>query len=360
VLFTCLHASVAGSSRSLATLLAHLPADYRRVVAAPRGAFTAFVSERQLAEEFVTIRSPGRIRTLTRVAASLSLGKWIIVHGRSIAAVHANGLADFGIVWPGAWLAGVPVVVWSHKPGAVAPRTRRSALVGRWLVRRLRWVAASVVALETLVDGGFTERERIEIIENPIDPADVVAPRVCADGVTVGFLGDASWRKGFQFLPDIVTRVGQEQVRWLIFARPRANGELAEAWRAVDTMPNVHVVGRELDVRAAYSQCDIVICPSLNESFCRVAAEAMTNGIAVVASDLPALKDLVGDGRAGLLFPIGDVNAAADAVRLLVCDPALRERLGRSGRESASHYDPRVTAARFAEVYATASHGAFE
>ena len=359
VVFTCLHASVAGSSRSLATVLAHLPPQYRRVIAAPRGPVTAFLRERRLAEGFVTIPSPGRFRSLTRVAAATSLARWILVHRRSITVVHANGLADLGVVWPGAWLARIPVVVWSHKPGSIAPRTRRGAVIGRRFVRRLRWVAASAVARDTLIEGRLADRDEIQIIENPIDAADVVGPRASENGVTVGFLGDASRRKGFQFLPDIVAGAGHEGVRWLIFAKPRRSGELAEAWQALGSMPNVEVVGRQIDVRAAYSRCDIVICPSVNESFCRVAAEAMANGIAVVGTDLPALRNLVGNGTAGLLFPAGDVEAAAEAVRLLVRNPALRDRLGRRGRESASEYDPVVVAARFADVYAAADQDAF-
>jgi len=58
--------------------------------------------------------------------------------------------------------------------------------------------------------------------------------------------------------------------------------------------PTARVVrGRTLDVSQAYGRADIVLCPSREESFGRIAAEAMMNSIPVVASDIPAYRELV-------------------------------------------------------------------
>ena len=66
------------------------------------------------------------------------------------------------------------------------------------------------------------------------------------------------------------------------------------------------------------------MCPSVLESFCRVAAEAMLNGIPVVGSDLAPIRALLGDDEAGLLFPVGDTHRAAEAIARLVADGGLR------------------------------------
>ena len=73
-----------------------------------------------------------------------------------------------------------------------------------------------------------------------------------------------------------------------------------------------------------YARCDVVVCPSVLDSFCRVAAEAMLNGIPVAGSDLPPIRALLGDDEAGLLFPVGDTEAAAEAIARLVGDERLR------------------------------------
>jgi len=47
------------------------------------------------------------------------------------------------------------------------------------------------------------------------------------------------------------------------------------------------------------------------------------------------VPDVVADGTDGYLFPVGDVNAAADHLARLAADPELRRRMGEQGRERA-------------------------
>ena len=60
--------------------------------------------------------------------------------------------------------------------------------------------------------------------------------------------------------------------------------------------------------------------------------EAMAAGLPVVAGDLPAVRELVEDGRTGLLVDGSDPEAVAAALGGLSRDPALRRRLGEGGR----------------------------
>lgn len=61
--------------------------------------------------------------------------------------------------------------------------------------------------------------------------------------------------------------------------------------------------------------------------------EAMALGLPVVSTAHSGIPEAVEDGASGLLVPPGDDEALADALARLVGDPALRERLGRRGRE---------------------------
>ena len=106
----------------------------------------------------------------------------------------------------------------------------------------------------------------------------------------------------------------------------------------------------------AIEATDIVIVPSREESFSMVTAEAMLNGIPVVASNLEPLRDLL-DGTsspAGLLFPIGDEAAAARAIAILAEDAELRARLGAEGKRRASAFRVEEVAARFLRSYGVA------
>ncbi len=112
----------------------------------------------------------------------------------------------------------------------------------------------------------------------------------------------------------------------------------------------------DLPIKAALLQrADVVVAPQLGgESFGIVVAEAMAAGAAVLASDLPAFRRLLGDGRHGVIVPRGDVAAWAQALDALVVDPHRRADLGRAARSAVDDLDwKRVTDSVLA-VYAQA------
>lgn len=81
------------------------------------------------------------------------------------------------------------------------------------------------------------------------------------------------------------------------------------------------------------ADADIVVVPSIaQESFGRVAAEAMGAGIPVVASRIGGLPTTVLDGKTGLLFEPRSANDLAAKLETLLANPWLRRRLGRAGR----------------------------
>ncbi|HEX7593211.1 MAG TPA: glycosyltransferase, partial [Anaerolineae bacterium] len=87
-----------------------------------------------------------------------------------------------------------------------------------------------------------------------------------------------------------------------------------------------------------YASADVVVMPSLYESFGMVALEAMACGAPVVASDVGGLSYIVRDGETGYLVPERDPRALADCLNRLLRDPALRARLGKRGIEVAREY----------------------
>jgi glycosyltransferase involved in cell wall biosynthesis len=66
--------------------------------------------------------------------------------------------------------------------------------------------------------------------------------------------------------------------------------------------------------------------------------EYMAAGRAIVASDLPSVREVLHDGVDALLVPPGDAVALAGAIRRLVAEPALAEQLGRRAAEAAPRY----------------------
>ena len=80
--------------------------------------------------------------------------------------------------------------------------------------------------------------------------------------------------------------------------------------------------------------------------------EAMSAGLPVVASAISGIPELVEDGVSGLLVPPRDAAAIARALRRLAADPALRERLGRAGRNRVlAEFDLEDSAAELARRF---------
>jgi phosphatidylinositol alpha-mannosyltransferase len=106
---------------------------------------------------------------------------------------------------------------------------------------------------------------------------------------------------------------------------------------------------RKLDELAA---ADVVCAPSLHgESFGMVLTEAFAASAPVVASDIPGYRDVVRDGRDGLLVAPGDALALAEALRRLALDERLRARMALAARERAERFAWPYVAAEVLDSY---------
>lgn len=87
------------------------------------------------------------------------------------------------------------------------------------------------------------------------------------------------------------------------------------------------------------------------ESFGIVLVEAMAAGTAVVASDIPAFRAVLEDGRAGVLSETGSSAALVDQLLGLLADKARLEDLSKAGQRASLQYDWEVVADKVFEVY---------
>jgi len=127
-----------------------------------------------------------------------------------------------------------------------------------------------------------------------------------------------------------------------------------------ETHPNVVVLRNwpRRAVLAAWRRCLFGVIPSLWADPCpTVTLEAMGAGKAVIASRIGGLPDEVVEGETGLLTTPGDVDALRDAMRLLLDDAALRERMGAAGLQRVSSYYASAIAERVERVFADALSG---
>jgi glycosyltransferase involved in cell wall biosynthesis len=114
----------------------------------------------------------------------------------------------------------------------------------------------------------------------------------------------------------------------------------------------VHFVGFFEDLPALYSALDIVVYPSRLKTIGRPALEAAACGKPVIATSDTGNSDVVVDGVTGLLVPPADPPALAAAIKRLLNDPDLRQRLGKAGLEWArARFDYQVNGRLVMQLY---------
>lgn len=128
-----------------------------------------------------------------------------------------------------------------------------------------------------------------------------------------------------------------------------ADGVVARAGR------RVRIMGHVADPAAIMREVDVLVQPSDQDSFGRVAVEAMAAGLPVVGVRGGGVSEIVDDGVTGRLVPIDDGAALARAVQEVVESPARAHALGQAGRARAMRlYSVEACVASILDVYAEA------
>ncbi|MEP0520516.1 MAG: glycosyltransferase [Hyphomicrobiales bacterium] len=94
----------------------------------------------------------------------------------------------------------------------------------------------------------------------------------------------------------------------------------------------ITMTGAVPDVRKYFRESDVLVSTSIWEGMPLALLEAMSEGLPIMASDVVGNHDVVTDGENGLLYSLGNIVQATDAIMLLA-DPAIRQRFGDAGRD---------------------------
>jgi glycosyltransferase involved in cell wall biosynthesis len=98
---------------------------------------------------------------------------------------------------------------------------------------------------------------------------------------------------------------------------------------------------------------DLVLMPSESEGMARVYLETQACGRTLVASDIPAAREVICPGRTGILVPLGDIEALTTATLELAADPARRAAIGREAHAYAvAHHSLDQALARYEALFA--------
>jgi glycosyltransferase involved in cell wall biosynthesis len=128
-------------------------------------------------------------------------------------------------------------------------------------------------------------------------------------------------------------------------------GELVALARRLGIEDRVQLLGRCEDVRKLLRATDVFAFPSLYEAVGIALLEAMACGVAIVASRVGGIPEIVADGVSGLLVPPGEVVPLAEALIRLAHDPGHRIVLGQAARDRALAFDIQGQVQALEELY---------
>jgi glycosyltransferase involved in cell wall biosynthesis len=168
--------------------------------------------------------------------------------------------------------------------------------------------------------------------------------------LSLGRVEEAS--KGVFWLPKILARLRDEHVRLTVAGDGPDRAELEH--RLAPFADRVTFLGRvaPAEIPALCACHDVFLMPSRFEGFGQTIIEAMAAGCVPVVSDLSGVTDrIVAHGEDGFLFPVGDVAAAAKAVRRLDRESLLVARSSHLARSRVlGHFDLATQAAAYARL----------
>jgi len=111
---------------------------------------------------------------------------------------------------------------------------------------------------------------------------------------------------------------------------------------------SVSLVGKQTDVRKYLWNSDVFVATNFGYI---ASLEAWSAGLAVVAPKFGILKETISHETNGLLFEPGNVDDLASALKRLIGDKELRQKLAANGTETAKNYDIRAVAPKMSQIY---------
>ncbi len=379
-----------GAPSSLAQLIRHLDPRFEPHVFCPEG------SAAELFREAGAIVHTGEVSIFAHAWDSPYEGMRWLVLGREIASLppHLRQLDKLMRThrFPLVHLNDSPLLAaaWiARKHGAKIVWHLRSALAGEGRDRRSRLIASfmeqfgdAAIAIDRDVAARFPIRLRLEIVHNSVRPPSASAAGGKAslglpeDRVAVGFAGFVRRQKGWQELvsaAEILVRAdapahfvimggGVRPPAYFKTLRGRAlalTNLLTDEESAIKDL--VAAKGLEdhfsflpftAETGEIYNALDIVTFPNQGVGLGRPVLEAATYGKPVVASGSAGGAGILLPGTTGLLLDDATPQELAAALRLLIDDPQLRQRLGAAAAEHAREkFDPARNARAIESVY---------
>ena len=192
---------------------------------------------------------------------------------------------------------------------------------------------------------------RVRCIPNAV-PA-LPGPMADPDARAIIAIGRLAPQKGFDRLIPAFAEVVRHHPDWTlrICGAGRGRRRLERLISEHELDDHVLLLGAVARVEEQLARCSIFVLSSRFEGLPMAMIEAMSKGLAVVAFDCPTgPRDVLDDGRAGVLVPNGDIEGLAQAMLEVVGDGSRRRQLGAAAAARAEGYSMKEVGPRWDDL----------
>ncbi|MFZ5892886.1 MAG: glycosyltransferase [Myxococcota bacterium] len=294
----------------------------------------------------------------------LRLARWFRKEDVKVVHTHLFTADSYGRV--AARLAGVPAVFSTAHNTVVCEGKPQKAV--HWA---LSWISTRVVACSEEVGRVMRSQDhlpasRLTVIANGIDidrfkganGEGVRQEFSVPDGMPlIGVVGRLHPAKGHTDLLAAMAQLKKEGIapKCLIIGSGEIRAQLEEEMRALGLEDHVVFTGQRKDVPRILAALDVLAMPSRWEGLPIALLEAMSMSLPIVATRVSGIPDVIQDGENGLLVHPAQPTELAGALRRVLTDPALREKLGKNALKTLKqHYDVTRTGRAYEALYAQA------
>jgi len=274
-----------------------------------------------------------------------------------VAIAHAFDFYSNLTLLPAARWAGVQVVVGSQRQlgDLLSPRQRRAQAAAFRFCDAV--VCNSRAAAERLLAEPLAPR-RVEVIGNivpntafePHSPALLRNPGILRVGI-VGRMNAECKNHRLFLLMAARLREHSPAVEFLLVGDGPLRPKLERDAEKLGIGGQVRFLGDRRDIPALFASMDVSVVPSVSESLSNVILESMAAGVPVVATRVGGNSELLNPDR-GVLVPSGDGGALAEAVKNLLAQPQLRQRMAENARSFAfEHFSQDRVLAVYQDLY---------
>lgn len=238
-----------------------------------------------------------------------------------------------------------------------------------WTARHLttHFHAITHAVRDAYVDKLGLDAERIAVIERGrgLDRLGTPSPErrraaramleIPEDAELLVSAGRQEFQKGHENLLHAMPEILRRRPRVILLHAGR-DGQTTRRLREIHEMhglgDRVRFLGHRDDVAEILAAADLFVFPSISEGLGGAVIEAMALGLPVVASDIPALREVVEDGRTGTLVEPQNPDALAFAIAGLLNEPSRMRSYGNHGRARFhERFEIERSAARMIELY---------